>query len=159
MIKNIFIELLIYTYKHLIMKTIDSTLYQEVLESHHLTIGDFYFFKNIVIADVREGVHLELKNSQTFFEITNSFFKNKPFGYICNRINKYSVSPLEFANYSKELINVKSFLAIACDSYFDKMNTQIEKHFLQKPFEASNNLEDAFFWTKNQVENKYEIFA
>lgn len=135
------------------MRIIDSPFYEKVIEKHHLTIGDFYFFENLLVSEVKEGIHLDESNTNTLLKITNSFFKNKPFGHVANRINRYSVSPLDFANYCKALIKVESFTTIIYNNYFDEMNIEIEKHFLKKPYYVANNLDDAFLWNKQIIEN------
>jgi len=136
------------------MNIINSNQYKDVIETHRLKLGYFYFFKDLVIVEISEGSHLDLKSSQDFFKIANIFYKEKFFGFISNRINKFSVSPLEFANYSKELNNITSFCAITYNNSLDEMNVQIEKRFSQKPFQVVTNINDAFLWTMKIVANK-----
>ena len=141
------------------MRTIDSTLYGEVLETHHLTIGDFYFFKNLMIAEIKEGIHLELINTKVLLKIINSFFKNKPFSHISNRINRYSISPLDFANYCKKMNNVVSFSAITYNNHLDEMNVKIEQHFLNKPYYIADTLEEAVKLINNNSNGVLSISA
>ncbi|WP_299887978.1 hypothetical protein [uncultured Lacinutrix sp.] len=136
------------------MKIIESPLYNLVLETHNLDIGIFYFFNNIIISEIKEGVHIDLKNSKSFFETTNKFYQDRPFVYISNRINKFSISPLDFAKFSFELNNVKAYSAIVYNSFFDKMNAEIEKRFSHIPFYIAINLEDAFNWSNNIVNDR-----
>jgi len=113
------------------MKLVSSKLCDSVIEIHHLKIGGtFYFFDNLVIAEINEGAHIDFNTSQEFFEIAKSFFNNdKPFGYISNRIYNFSVSPLDFANYHLKLENIKAFCAITYGTYYGRMNIEIEKRF------------------------------
>lgn len=141
------------------MRTIDSPIYLEVLEKQHLTIGDFYFFKNLLIAEVKEGIHLDTKNTATLLKIINSFFKDRPFGHIANRINQYSVSPLDLARYSKKLDNVVSFCAIVYNKPYDEMSVKIEQHFLEEPLHIASNLEDAANWSNKKVKDKHPLSA
>ncbi|WP_452224677.1 hypothetical protein [Lacinutrix chionoecetis] len=140
------------------MKIVDSPLFECVKETHHLSIGDFYFLKNAIIAEIREGVHIDLESSQEFFEIANSYY-NKPFGYVSNRINQFSVSPMDFANYSVEIENIISFCAVLYDNRFDQMNVQIEKRFSHKPFHIVYKIADAISWTNNNIANFKSISA
>lgn len=135
------------------MKITDSPYYKKVVEIHHLDIGNFYFFENMAVSEVNEGAHLDLSNTKTLIKLTNSFYKEKPFSHISNRINKYSVSPIDFANYCKSLENVESFVAIIYNNYFDEMNTQIEKHFIKKPYYVTDNLNDVFLWKSKNLKN------
>ncbi|AUC81261.1 hypothetical protein [Lacinutrix sp. Bg11-31] len=141
------------------MRTINSPIYKSVIETHHLTIGDFYFFKNLLIAEVKEGIHLDTNNTQTLLKITNSFFKNRPFGHITNRINQYSISPLDIASYSEKLENAVSYCSIIYNNHFDEMNVKIEQHFIKKPYYIANTLEEASFWSKEKVVNTFSISA
>ncbi|WP_299247433.1 hypothetical protein [uncultured Lacinutrix sp.] len=141
------------------MRTINSPLYQKVLETHHLTIGNFYFLENFLIAEINEGIHLDSTNTRTLLKIVNSFFKNRNFGHIINRINKYSVSPLDYASYCKKLDNVVSFSSIIYDNHFDKMNVKIENHFLHKPFHIAKNIEESFLWSEKAIKKTLAISA
>lgn len=137
------------------MKIVSSKLIGDVIETHDLKIGVFYFFDNMVIAEINEGAHIDFKSSIDFFKVANAFYgTEKPFGYISNRINKFSVSPIDFANYSSTLENIKSFCAITYNNYYDKMNIEIEKRFYTKPFYTTNEIEDAIIWTNSILNNK-----
>jgi len=136
------------------MKLVSSKLCDNVIEIHHLKIGTFYFFDNLVIAEIHEGIHIDFKSSQEFFRIAKVFFSNeKPFGFISNRINNFSVSPLDFANYNLKLENIKAFCAITYGNYYDKMNIEIEKRFYTEPFYSTNEIEDAVNWTTSMINN------
>lgn len=142
------------------MKLISSKLYDSVIETHHLKIGTFYFFDNLVIAEINEGMHIDLESSKDFFIIANEFFANgKPFGYISNRINHFSVSPIDFANYSLKLENIKAFCAITYNNYYDKMNVEIERRFYTKPFYCTNEIEDAVNWSNNIINGGNKAIA
>jgi len=142
------------------MNIVTSKLSDNIIETHQLKIGTFYFFDNFVIAEINEGVHIDLQSSKEFFKVANSFFgKEKPFGYVSNRINHFSVSPLDFANYSLKLENIKAFCAITYDNYYDKMNVEIERRFYTKPFYSTNELEDAVNWTNSIVNGDIKATA
>ena len=137
------------------MKIVSSKLIGDVIETHDLKIGVFYFFDNMVIAEINEGAHIDFKSSIDFFKIANAFYgTEKPFGYISNRINKFSVSPIDFASSSSTLENIKSFCAITYNNHYDKMNIEIEKRFYTKPFFTTNEIEDAINWTNSILNNK-----
>lgn len=142
------------------MKIIDSELYNEIVEKHKLNIGDFYFFKDIIIAEINEGVHLDINNCKAIIKITNQFYKGKPFGHISNRVNQYSVSPLDYENYSNELNSVTCFSTVISNSHFNEMSAEIEKHFIKKPYNISNNIEDALKWTSEIIkESKAKVYV
>lgn len=142
------------------MRLINLEIHHLVIETHKLKIGTFYFLDNIVIAEINEGVHLDFKSSEDFFKAAHAFFgTTKPFGYISNRINKFSVSPVDFANYSLKLENIKSFCAITYNNYYDNMNIEIEKRFYTKPFYSTTTINDAIDWTRNVLNNTNKATA
>ena len=51
------------------------------------------FYDRYVIAEINEGVHLDHQHNEALIEITENHY-SKPFVYITNRINSYSVDPM-----------------------------------------------------------------
>ncbi|WP_055446128.1 hypothetical protein [Lacinutrix mariniflava] len=102
-------------------------------------------FNNYVICIVNEGVTICKKNSDKQTEFILNHFQNKPFVYITNRINSYSVNPLIYKNISK----IKNLLGFAVVSQNETTlnNVEIEKLFFNgKPFKPFTDLEQAINW-------------
>ena len=59
------------------MKVTESPLYNLVLETHKLDIGILYFFKNVVISEINDGVHIDLDMSDESFDAISSLFEEE----------------------------------------------------------------------------------
>ena len=108
------------------------------------------FFDNYVIAVINEGEHVDHKLNEILIENIELHF-NKPYVYITNRINSYSVDPNIYHRASK-VENLAGF-AVVSKEYKTKINAQIEKMFFGKPFEIFTTLEDAIEWKNQLFEN------
>ena len=108
------------------------------------------FFDNYVIAVINEGEHVDHKLNEILIENIELHF-NKPYVYITNRINSYSVDPNIYHRASK-VENLAGF-AVVSKEYKTKINAQIEKMFFGKAFEIFTTLEDAIEWKNQLFEN------
>lgn len=126
------------------MKLIDSKLSIQIIESHQVKSGELFFLKDIVIAEYNEGVHIDFNSSQEYISLIIDFYgNNRPFGYICNRINDFSVSPLDYPKFNSALKNLTMY-GIVFNNHFDRINYNIEKRFCDKPYKGYNDLYSAF---------------
>ncbi len=129
------------------MKLIDSKLSGHIIESHEVKSGKLFFLKDIVIAEFNEGVHIDFDSSQDYISLIIDFYGNdRPFGYICNRINNFSISPLDYPKFNRTLTNLAMY-GIVFNNHFDRRNFNIEKRFCNKPYKGYDDLYTAF----NQV--------
>ena len=129
------------------MKLIDSKLSGQIIESHTVNSGKLYFLKDIVIAEFNEGVHIDFDSSLDYIGLIVEFYGNdRPYGYICNRINNFSISPLDYPKFNRALNNLGIY-GIVFNNHFDRINFNIEKRFCDKPYKGYNDLYTAF----NQV--------
>jgi len=138
------------------MKLINSKLSGHIIESHTVKSGKLYFLKDIVVAEFNEGVHIDFNSSQDYTSLIIDFYGNdRPFGYICNRLNDFSISPLDYPKFNKALSNLAMY-GIVFNNHFDRISYNIEKRFCNKPYKGYNDIYTAF----NQVSvfvNKTEI--
>ncbi|MGJ8549908.1 hypothetical protein [Winogradskyella wichelsiae] len=101
-------------------------------------------FDNYIIVNIKEGINVTPDRNNTLIDITETYYLNKPFVYISNRINSYSVDPKVYLKTSK-IKNLEG-LAIVSSNYQAKVNAEIEKMFFKKPFEIFSELEEAIVW-------------
>ena len=140
------------------MKLFDSKLSGNIIISHSIKSGKLYFLEDIVVAEFNEGVHIEFNSSQEYISLIIDFYgQERPFGYICNRVNDFSISPLDYPKFNRALNNLTMY-GIVNNNHFDHMNCNIEKRFCDKPYKVYYDLYTAF----NQVsffvnKNKSEI--
>ena len=105
---------------------------------------------NIIIAEINEGVVLNQDMSDDIIYFSSVVFKNNPFVYITNRINSYAVDPTIYKGVS-QVETLKGFAVVS--TTLSARNAEIERLFLNKPFEIFSDLEDAKRWAI-QILNK-----
>ena len=97
-----------------------------------------------IISEPYEGVTIDNEELQTILNHCKNIFKEKPYGYICRRVNSYSVNPLVYLKDSKTH-NVKA-VAIVVRSSSGNSTANIEKHFSAVPFQIFNEEEESKKW-------------
>ena len=136
------------------MNVIDSNLYKEVIETHKFSVGNFYIFENTVIAEINEGMHVNLESAQDGIKaIYNYFGTNKPFGYLSNRINNYSLDALDYKKHHALFPNLLLYGAI-CYSGNNRMNLDLEKQFCKVPFLGFKNITEAYNYVNKYILDK-----
>ncbi len=109
-------------------------------------IASIYFYGNFVVFEANEGIILSYKTGFSILLKSLNILKAKPWVYISNRVNSYSLN----ANDIKYLNHIPSLKAVAVINYseFSEMNAELEGRFFSKPFKTFNNIYDAAIWAK-----------
>jgi hypothetical protein len=110
---------------------------------------DMTVYDHYLVVVVKEGIHIVPKHNDVLIEVANTHFFDKPFIYITNRINSYSVDPKIYLETAK-IENLKGF-AVVSNNYQAKVNAQIEQLFFTKPFEIFTTTEEAFNWADDTI--------
>jgi len=117
----------------------------------NLEFGKVTILDNILIAELNEGILLDIAHNRELLNIAKESFNNEAYGYISNRTNSYSVNPM----IHLESASVENLAAIAVVSTntIVKQNTIIEKQFFRhrSSFEVFETLEEAIHWIENQL--------
>ena len=110
-------------------------------------IGNYFFYGNIVVVEAKEGIDLSYKQNISILLNTLNITENKPWCYISNRINSYSIRPLDY----KYLNKIPTLKALGLVNYnnIGRANNFLEAKFFKKPFEVFNNLTEAVIWGKS----------
>ena len=114
------------------------------LEFCSVTIHD-----NYMVVEMDSGVHITVKDNATLIGIVNTYFKNRPFVYITNRVNSYSVDPAVYKETSK--IENLVGLCVVSKNFRAKSAAQIEKLFFDRAFEIFDTLPEAVKWAKKTL--------
>ncbi|WP_452224678.1 hypothetical protein [Lacinutrix chionoecetis] len=131
-----------------------SQLSNKIVEIYKHDIGVLYFLDNVVISEINEGEHVDMEAANHLTERINLFYNGRGlFGYISNRVNDFSLSPLDFTNFQVFMKNIKSYCAV---TYLDinSKNTSLERHFCTLPYQDFSCLEEAYRWSKSIVEKE-----
>jgi len=116
-----------------------------------LDFGKVWFKDNILIAELNEGILFDVENNRQMLEIGKNIFRDKPYGYISNRINSYAVNPMVYMESAKK-DNLKA-IAVVTTNVVCRSNAVLEKQFYKdsNSFEIFSTLEEAFAWMKSQI--------
>lgn len=116
-----------------------------------LEFGSITFLDNILIAELNEGILFDIPHNKELLELGREHFNGKPYGYISNRINSYSVNPMIHLDSAKSPNLVA--IAIVSDKEVVKQNTIIEKQFFRNKssFEVFDTIDEAIIWINSQL--------
>lgn len=111
-----------------------------------MDIGNYFFYGNIVIVEVKEGILLSYKKDFSVLLNALNITGGAPWVYIANRINSYAIQPMDY----KYLNKIPSLKALAVVNYTElgQLNAQLEAKFCKKPFESFSQLLEAVIWAK-----------
>ncbi|HPF10643.1 MAG TPA: hypothetical protein PKW08_04990 [Flavobacteriaceae bacterium] len=118
-----------------------------VLKNHYETdIISVYFYNNIIVTEAAEGVTLSYKTAFPILVTGLKMLGTKPWVYISNRVNSYSLNPNDYFYLEK----IPSLKGLAIVSYGDlaQKNAEMESMFFKKPFQCFPDLISAFTWAE-----------
>ncbi|MEH6763245.1 MAG: hypothetical protein V7655_02000 [Aequorivita antarctica] len=112
-------------------------------------IGMVYFYNNIVVFEAKEGIIMSYKTGFSILLKGLSFLGTKPWVLISNRVNSYSIKPMDY----KYLNKVPTLRAVGVVNYHElgHSNAELEAKFCKKPFQMFDNLTEAVVWGKGYL--------
>ncbi len=106
------------------------------------------FYEHFMIVTPADGVVINEENVKKIQELAANFYKNRPFGYISNRVNDYSRNiPPKF--YTLQFQKLFAF-AIIYKTEITLEVANFEKHFIKVPFKTFKRLSLAKKWMLEQ---------
>lgn len=118
-----------------------------------LDFGKVWFRETVLIAELNEGILLDVEQNRKLLEMGRKAFANEPYGYISYRKNSYAVNPMVYLE-SASTSNLKAIAVVTKDDTC-RQNAGLEKQFFKdsNSFEVFENFEEAYNWVKFKVEN------
>lgn len=118
----------------------DTKYFSEVRKVFKLQIGTFYFFKNLIVAEINEGENVNWNNSQELVNLAIDYYPpNSKINYISNRIHNYSVSPVDWLKFIKKNNRIENYYVV-CQSISSFLNFKFEKLFFKKNIFQTDSL-------------------
>lgn len=105
-----------------------------------------------MIVVMNDGIHVTSVHNRILMNVTDTYYRNRKFVYITHRINSYSVDPKVYIKTS-EVENLVGFCVVS-KNYKALANAEIEKLFLNKPFETFISMDDAILWAKQILDTE-----
>lgn len=76
--------------------------FKNIREIREYKFGVFYFFDKLVISEMKQGIVLDWEMAEKAVLAAQEIFgENSSIGYISNRINQYTVDPLNWIKFYK----------------------------------------------------------
>ncbi len=121
---------------------------EEVLE---LDFGKVWFKDNILIAELDEGILLDVESNRKLLAIGKKNFGSEPYGYISYRVNSYAVNPMVYLE-SASISNLKA-IAVVSTNAMCRNNAILERQFYKdsNSFEVFTTLDEAISWVTAQL--------
>jgi hypothetical protein len=111
--------------------------------------GTFYFFESYLISEIDEGIVFSGKEAIDIFNIALEFYdgnkRPEQFVYLSNRINNYSVKPVDWLDFDY-MGSLMVGYGIVDDRKRAKLNAQIEEQFVPCEFGVFDDLTPAIIW-------------
>lgn len=110
-----------------------------------LPFGIFYFFDDFIISEIDEGIHFDWGKGKQIIKIAERYYGgNSNVVYISNRINSYSLSPMDWLKFNKKY-KMHEFIIVS-KSKIGITNIFLEKIFSKINIKSFNDIDDAIFW-------------
>lgn len=128
-----------------------SKINRALIKKYALDVGDFYFYENYMVAEVKEGIAFSFENATEILKLGKIHYNNTtPFVYISNRKNSYSFNPTSHFKTAPMFPNLKGFASVTYDPINNEI-AEMEQSFLNTPSRNFNTLEDALNWVEELI--------
>ncbi|WP_228851846.1 hypothetical protein [Aegicerativicinus sediminis] len=127
-----------------------SPLNSKVIAKYEVNIGTLYIFDNYVVGEYKDGLHVTFDDYEDVRDKIEKHFDDKPFGFIANRINSYSLEITEGPKFKKAFPNLMAYAVIAY-THQTKRNVELENHFYLFNRCCFDNLLEGEEWVSEQL--------
>lgn len=130
--------------------------FKNIRQIREFDFGVFYYFDGLVISEMKEGVVLEWEMAKLAVQAAQEVFgENQPIVYISNRINSYSVDPLNWVKFYKNRHQLAHY-AVVGPTQGSFASIVLERMFFKNSIVQFQNLDDALLWALSKLEETYE---
>ena len=117
-------------------------------------IGRFDYYKNMVIGEVKEGVHVTMDTALEPLQAGAQVFGyGENFVYISHRLHSYSIDPTGYYEAASMFPNFKGLVIVATNRR-RRMLANLERLFMKRPIRVFDNLEAAIQWAEEFLANQ-----
>jgi len=115
-----------------------------------------YFYNNFVVVEVSEGVNLNFKSGFSLLLKGLQIHGTRPFIYISNRINSYSLNPNDY-KYLEKIPTLKGLAIVSNSKDLQLMAKMESQFFVKKPFEMFDDIQNAHEWGEMVLSKDFSI--
>lgn len=131
------------------MKIEDSVIASQYLKKLEIPFGNFYIFEKFVVGEVHDGVSFSYKDANILLNAVENYFgkDDLEMSYISNRVNSYSVYPLDWLKfYNSKYTNKLKKVAYVSYTKVSATNVILESFYLTKKTKRFTSLDEAVIW-------------
>ena len=131
--------------------------FKNIREIREYEFGIFYFFENLVISEVHEGVlygwEMATKTIEAAYEVIG---KGNTIAYISNRVNNYSVVAADWRKFyfNRHQLDFYSVVGGTNGSFASLV---LERMFFRNNIRQFSDLEEAIAWSMSRIEEQNQI--
>lgn len=113
-------------------------------------LGEVYLFDNYIITNFNEGVDIDYANFNEVRDIIKNHFEERPFGFIADRKNSYSINLNDANRFNNSFPNLKAYAIVVYNSLTERV-FEIENRFFTFNRQAFKSIEDAIDWVEQTL--------
>ncbi len=125
--------------------------FKNIRQVREFDFGIFYYFDEIVISEMKEGVLFRWKMAEKAIQGAHEVLgKEVPIAYISNRINSYFVVPTDWIKFYKNRHQLH-FYSVVERTKGSFTSVIIERLFFRNSIRKFTDLEAAIAWTLEKI--------
>jgi len=107
--------------------------------------------KRVAIIEIAEGTSISYVNGHQTLKRLLSVIGDKPWVYISNRVNSYSLDPNDYTHLNQ----ISTLKGIGVIQYEKSIKTalELEKMFIKNPFKTFDDLDSAIEWALVKIKD------
>lgn len=123
------------------------------IAEHHLEIGSFKFYRNLIIGNIYRGTKVTLDQALPLLAIWPLYYsEDQPMVYLSDRQYSYSIDPTMHLEIQKLFPFMLGYGVIVYNEINHRV-AQLEQQFLQCPTGIFQDLEAAINWASELIED------
>ncbi|WP_179335998.1 STAS/SEC14 domain-containing protein [Winogradskyella costae] len=123
-------------------------LFKKPFETYNLKLGTVYVYANFLVSEFDEGADITFKNFDELAFIIKTHFLDKPFGFIANRKNSYSINLNDAKVFNETFKNLKAYAIIVYSDLTERI-IEIESHFFKFNRKVFKDFDNAIVWIED----------
>ena len=131
--------------------------FKNIREIREYEFGVFYFFNNLVISEINEGVlfnwEMATKAVDAAYEVIG---RDNTIAYISNRVNHYSVVAADWRKFYFNRHQLDLYSVVG-NTHGNFASLVLERMFFRNNIRQFSDLEEAIEWSLSKIEEQNQI--
>ncbi|WP_052503456.1 hypothetical protein [Lacinutrix sp. Hel_I_90] len=122
----------------------------KLVKTYRFNFGKVDFYENFLVTEISEGFCFDIEEALKISELVTLHFRDKPFAYISNRVNSYSLIPMNYLKIKEVFPTIAVFAAVTYTVIQENM-IEVENNFLNGFLKNFNSMEEAVAWCQSKL--------